>query len=161
MTCKPWPALKDRQPAVKPLLLHQLTMRTALSVTQGSPAANTERSDIECSTSKGLWQEFDNRVVAFQSNRTTNTDAFIEMRRYMEEKVIPRSEDPLNWWGKNESTFPLLSKVAKRHLGTVATFVPAERLFSKAGETISQRRNRLKAENVNIILFLNTNLKLE
>lgn len=83
------------------------------------------------------------------------------MRRFMEEKVITRSEDPLLWWKSNEAVLPLLSKVAKKNLGIVATSVPAERLFSKAGETISQRRNRLKPKNVNMLLFLNTNLKLE
>lgn len=138
------------------------SMTATMSLTQGSPAANTESSDAKCSTSKGgLWQEFDTRVMASQSSRTANTDAYIEMRRYMEEKVIQRSEDPLLWWKKNENAFPLLGKVAKRYLGTVATSVPAERLFSKAGETISQKRNWLKAENVNMLLFLNTNLKLE
>ncbi|XP_049425257.1 E3 SUMO-protein ligase ZBED1-like [Epinephelus fuscoguttatus] len=138
------------------------SMTATMSLTQGSPAANTESSDAKCSTSKGgLWQEFDTRVMASQSSRTANTDAYTEMRRYMEEKVIQRSEDPLLWWKKNENAFPLLGKVAKRYLGTVATSVPAERLFSKAGETISQKRNWLKAENVNMLLFLNTNLKLE
>lgn len=34
------------------------------------------------------------RILAFQANHTANTDAYIQMRRYMEEKVIPRSEDP-------------------------------------------------------------------
>lgn len=72
------------------------SMGTALTVSEES--ANT---DSDCSTSKGgLWQEFDTRILAFQGNRTTNTDAYIQMRRYMEEKVIPRSEDPLLWWKK-------------------------------------------------------------
>ncbi|KAL7382534.1 hypothetical protein ABVT39_023919, partial [Epinephelus coioides] len=133
----------------------------SMSLTQGS-AANTESSDAKCSTSKGgLWQEFDTRVMASHSSRTANTDAYVEMRRYMKENVIQRSEDPLLWWKKNENAFQLLGKVAKRYTGTVATSVPAERLFSKAGETINQRCNRLKAENVNMLLFLNTNLKLE
>lgn len=72
------------------------SMRATMSVMEGSPAANTESSDAMCLTSKGgLWQEFDTRVMTSQSNRTTNTDAYIEMCRYMEEKVIPRNEDPL------------------------------------------------------------------
>lgn len=134
-----------------------ISMTATMSLTQGSPAANTESSDAKSSTSKGgLWQEFDTRVMASQSSHTANTDAYTEMRRYMEEKVIQRSEDPLLWWEKHENAFPLLGKVAKRYLGTVATSVPAERLFSKAGETISQKRNWLKAENVNMLLFLNT-----
>ncbi|XP_048010522.1 uncharacterized protein LOC125244488 [Megalobrama amblycephala] len=127
-----------------------------------SPAANNERIGAECSTCEGgLWQDFDTRIVAFQGNRTTTTDAYIEMRRYMEEKVIPRSEDPLAMVKRNENTFSLLSKLAKKYLGIVATSVPAERLFSKAGETISQRRNRLKPKNVNMLLFLNSNLQLK
>lgn len=60
-----------------------------------------------------------------------------------------------------EAVFPLPSKVAKKYLGTAATSVPAERLFSNAGEAISERRNRLKPKNVHILLFLNTNLKHE
>lgn len=138
------------------------SMGTVLTVPPESPAANNERIGAKCSTCEGgLWQEFDTRIVAFQGNRTATTDAYIEMRRYMEEKVIPRSEDPLLWWKRNENTFSLLSKLAKKYLGIVATSVPAERLFSKAGETISQRRNRLKPKNVNMLLFLNSNLQLK
>ena len=36
--------------------------------------------------------------------------------------------------------------------------VPAERLFSKAGELVSARRNRLKPKQVNTYLFLNKNM---
>uniref|UniRef100_A0AAQ5Y0H8 BED-type domain-containing protein n=1 Tax=Amphiprion ocellaris TaxID=80972 RepID=A0AAQ5Y0H8_AMPOC len=126
-----------------------------ISNMQGMGCSEREMSSSEASTSAecsasqgGLWQEFDTRFLASQSNRTANTDTYIQMRRYMEEKVIPRNEDPLLWWKKNERAFPQLSKVAKRYLGTVATSVPAERLFSKAGETVSQKRNCLKPENV-------------
>lgn len=49
-------------------------------------ASTTSMGTAEPSTSKGgLWQEFDTRVMASQGNRTANTDAYIEMRRYMEE----------------------------------------------------------------------------
>ena len=36
--------------------------------------------------------------------------------------------------------------------------VPSERLFSKAGQLVSERRNRLKPSNVDMLLFLNNNL---
>uniref|UniRef100_A0A3Q3QX58 HAT C-terminal dimerisation domain-containing protein n=1 Tax=Monopterus albus TaxID=43700 RepID=A0A3Q3QX58_MONAL len=79
-------------------------------------------------------------ILASQQHRTTGTDAIIEMRRYSEEKPIPRDQDPLLWWKINEPTFPSLSTLAKKHLGVIASSVPAERIFSKAGQLISQRR---------------------
>ncbi|XP_051793095.1 zinc finger BED domain-containing protein 4-like [Acanthochromis polyacanthus] len=73
-----------------------------MSSSEASTSASvTASTSAECSASLGgLWQEFDTRVLASQSNRTENTDAYIEMCRYMEEKVIPRSEDCLLWWKK-------------------------------------------------------------
>ncbi|XP_035799093.1 E3 SUMO-protein ligase ZBED1-like [Amphiprion ocellaris] len=73
-----------------------------MSSSEASTSASvTASTSAECSASQGgLWQECDTRVLASQSNRTANTDTYIEMRRYMEEKVIPRNEDPLLWWKK-------------------------------------------------------------
>ncbi|TNM86597.1 hypothetical protein fugu_006827 [Takifugu bimaculatus] len=67
--------------AETPSTRHEAAASTS-TATQGSPAG--------CSSSKGLWREFDSRVVAFQSKRTANTDAHIEIRRYMEEKLEVR-----------------------------------------------------------------------
>lgn len=59
--------------------------------------------------------------------------------------------------GKNDRIFPLLGKVAEKYLRTVATFVPAQWLFSKAEDTFNQKCNRLKPENV---MLVNANVKL-
>ena len=40
-------------------------------------------------------------------------------------------------------------------LSIPATSIPSERLFSKAGQLLSERRSRLKPKNVDKILFLN------
>lgn len=68
-----------------------------MSSSEASTCASvTASTSADCSTASqgGLWQEFDTQVLASQINRTANTDAYIEMCRYMEEKVIPRNEDP-------------------------------------------------------------------
>ena len=40
-------------------------------------------------------------------------------------------------------------------MSITGTSVPAERVFSKAGELISQRRSVIKPKHVNMMLFLN------
>ncbi|MGH0159335.1 UNVERIFIED_CONTAM: hypothetical protein FKN15_045766 [Acipenser sinensis] len=42
----------------------------------------------------GIWADFDIQVLSAQQHRSTGTDALIEMRRYLEEKLIPWDQDP-------------------------------------------------------------------
>ena len=69
------------------------------------------------------------------------------------------TEDPLAWWRENESCFPLLSKIAKKYLCIAATIVASERVFSTSGYIVNPRRNKLKAENVDMFTFLAKNLQ--
>lgn len=101
-------------------------------------------------------KSFDTQILAAQRHRTTGADALIEMRGSMEEKTLPREQDL--WWKSHEQDFPSRSRLAAKYLGTTASSVSSERIFSKAGELVSQRRNRLKGEHVNILLFLNKNI---
>lgn len=63
-------------------------------------------------------------------------------------------ECPLKYW-QNYSQSPL-SKLAKRYLTIIATSVPSERLFSRAGNIITDLRNRLTGEHLQQLLFLNS-----
>ena len=69
------------------------------------------------------------------------------------------TEDPLVWWRENESCFPLLSKIAKKYLCIASTIVASERVFSASGYIVNPRRNKLKAENVDMFTFLAKNLQ--
>lgn len=127
--------------------------------TSGPSASGPNQSPAPSAVSKGgIWTDFDMQVLSGQEHRSAASDVHIELRRYTEEKVIPRDRDALVWWQQHEQTFPALSKLAVRYLGITATSVPAERMFSKAGEVLSKKRNRLKGKTVNMILFLNKNL---
>ena len=54
--------------------------------------------------------------------------------------------------------FPNLKILALKYLAVPGSSVPSERLFSKAGELVSERRNRLKPKNIDMMLFLNKNI---
>ena len=106
----------------------------------------------------GLWDLFDRKVADSQSTNSVSNRSSIEIQSYFAEDPLPRHEDPLLWWKVNESRFGLLVPIAKKYLCIPGTSVPSERLFSKAGELISIRRNRLKSKNVDMMIFLNKNL---
>ena len=111
-----------------------------------------------CGSDEGLWQFLDERVAQTSQRCTPIVDIKLEVDRYMKMKNIERKDDPLNWWNFNSTVCPYLSQLARKYLSVPGTSVPAERLFSKAGELISTKRSRLKPKNIDIFLFLNTNL---
>lgn len=51
-----------------------------------------------------------------------------------------------------------LTAVVKARLSIVATSVASESVFSKTGQIVTERRNRLNPETVRQIVFLNANL---
>lgn len=88
---------------------------------------------------------------------TATSGAIVEIQRYIQEPYYPRSADPMLWWRKNQNNYPTLSKVAREKLCTVASSVPCERIFSKAGTIVNEKRTRLSPKHVEELLFLNTN----
>jgi hypothetical protein len=75
------------------------------------------------------------------------------------EPNIPVSCDDaaLKWWANNTGKYPHLSQVARVHLSISATSVSSERLFSKTGMIISERRTSLTPEHAEQIAFLSQN----
>ena len=106
------------------------------------------------SEADALWSFIDQSVAATQS-RPSMSDSIIIVKTYLEQPNIGRKEDPLKWWVQNGNSFPSLVSHAKKFLSIPATSVSSERLFSKAGDITSRKRNRIKSKNVNMLLFLN------
>ena len=87
------------------------------------------------------------------------SDVHAELTRYKNDRCS-LNDDILLWWKDNEMRFPYLFKFAKQRLSASATSVPSERLFSSARTLISARRSCLSSENVDMLLFLNKNIKM-
>ena len=64
-----------------------------------------------------------------------------------------RYTDPLEWW-RCHSNFKLLSLVAKRILCIPATSASSERVFSDAGNVISEERSRLAPDVASSLILL-------
>ena len=80
-----------------------------------------------------------------------------EIRKYDAEEAIGLDQEPLQWWQTRESRLKYLSQLVKKTFCITASSVPSERLFSAAGNLISEKRASLSPENVDILLFLHEN----
>ena len=66
-------------------------------------------------------------------------------------------DNPLLFWKENSSLFPLLSQLASVYLGTSASSVPVESLFSTTGLILNGKRCSLTPDELNMIVFIHDN----
>ena len=91
-----------------------------------------EDDDSSHSSSRSLSEEFDN---------------------YLKLAPLKSSDNCLEWWSHNSLQFPNLAKLAKKYLCVPTTSVPAEQVFSIAGEVINNKWSSLKPENDDMLFF--------
>ncbi|EGT46878.1 hypothetical protein CAEBREN_24165 [Caenorhabditis brenneri] len=115
-------------------------------------------SDIETSTTDhvdGIYQEYLNSMVPNSSRATKKSDVEEEVDQYL--KTAPNDRlCPYKYWGSSE--FPRLKKLALKYLSLQATSSESERMFSAAGLICVPRRNKLKSETLDSLVFCHCNL---
>lgn len=124
---------------------------------------NNDKDKVETPLQKtSVWGLFDTKAASTSTKSVSSATsrAIIEVQRYVEEELLERDKDPLQWWKQYSYNFPYLSKVVQEKFGVVATSVPCERVFSKSGQLISERRSRLSSDKVKKIMFLNVNFNI-
>lgn len=77
---------------------------------------------------------------------------------YLLEPVIPDKKQPLDFWKANEGRFPALAQAAQSYLCSPCTSVDSERIFITAGLIMDDKRSRLTAKNVEMLIFGKVNL---
>ncbi|CAI6359238.1 unnamed protein product [Macrosiphum euphorbiae] len=118
-----------------------------------------EVNDIQENTNENeqfdIWKDFDLQTPA-TTITTPRSEAIVELDKYLNEPLLDRKSDPLMWWKEMKRMYPNLFQLALLRLCVPSTSVPCERIFSKAGYTITDRRNRLSMKNAETLLFLNS-----
>jgi len=74
--------------------------------------------------------------------------------------AVSSSTDPLDYWRASAVNHPRLSALAKRLLAVPGSSVPSERMFSTAGQIVTDQRSRLAPDSVSRLLFLHKNSDL-
>ncbi|XP_066585169.1 E3 SUMO-protein ligase ZBED1-like [Prorops nasuta] len=79
------------------------------------------------------------------------------LQHYLNIATSSLESDPITFWIKDfGGSYTNLRNLALKYLPITATSVPAERLFSKAGNILTESRNRLSSKHLHQLLFLNS-----
>lgn len=122
---------------------------------------SSESTDDLLTVSQNVEEKFDfwshhTTLAHAQNQKSLQSASKIndELSVYLSNPVTALNSDPMTYWEELKSVFPGLYNLAVSHFCVVATSVPSERLFSKAGGTITQDRNRLSSKLLEKLLFL-------
>lgn len=103
-----------------------------------------------------LWAGHHEMVQENMARFVAQEDSLSEMTCYLKSPLQPLNVNPLDWWKSNSHVYPRLHQIATKYLTVVATSVPSESLFSKAGLTATKQRSQIKPKRLSKILFLNS-----
>lgn len=141
--------------------LPRLPEETAEKVSSG--VSNCEKSDLvvlKTEKNKSVLEGLLGDVYITQVDPPVSAESRIktEVEAYMKVPPIELNQNCLLWWKVvGEKNFPVLSRLAKCLLCIPATSVPSERVFSTAGDIVTQRRAALKGKHVDMLIFLKKN----
>lgn len=79
---------------------------------------------------------------------------------YLAELPLDRLGDPLKWWDERKDKYPILMRRVPRYLSITMSSVSCERIFSKMGLIINDRRTCLSADKAGMICCIAQNLSL-
>lgn len=120
--------------------------------------AHVAAPEIDSSRRNLLWGAFEACIASIRAAATPLSAATVELKTYNDDILLELQSDPLAYWASREAAYPRLSKMAKKYLCVPATSVPSERIFSKAGLVVADRRNRLSTDHTKQLLFINANI---
>lgn len=115
---------------------------------------NSDKDSLYSGTESYNFWELHNKLSTEKASNQNKTYLVDELSMYLSTPVIPITTNPLQQWKDMETLYPKLYKVAMKYLSVVATSVPSGRLFSKAGATVSQFRDRLLGSRIQKLIFL-------
>ena len=111
----------------------------------------SEDLDVRPKKRKRISLESDDEEFTSEDNMSVKK----ELEHYLNEPKLKEDSDPLlELWKQKASNYLRLSILARKYLCVQATSTPSERVFSKMGNVVSKKRNKLTPEHTNEAIFL-------
>ena len=125
--------------------------KTSQLVTQPEKNASTSETPSQAS----LRKKFNYLDIVDQADNDKPLEINDEISNYSNMSIkLNENSCPLEFYSKNSNQFLILSKIAKKLFCITDSSVSCEQLFSKAGEIISDKRNRLSPQLAEFITLL-------
>ena len=96
----------------------------------------------------------------FKTNYDTQTRIDKEFKAYEICKDAKKEEKILSWWKRNQQSFPLLAKFARKYLVIPAISTKSETVFSTGGNVVTPKRGRLDPDMVEQLVVCHENVHL-
>ncbi|CAH0407647.1 unnamed protein product [Chilo suppressalis] len=139
-------------------------LKQKIGAADATPASSEhvdeDNSDVPPAPSEAansIWAEFDVEVSKLVPQNSLAA-GIVEFDKYIQEPLITRLENPLSWWKERKAVYPRLYAYMLKRLNITATSVPCERVFSKAGLTLNERRTRLTTKKLSQLMFISCNI---
>lgn len=111
------------------------TLIVSTNLTKSSPPAKKPRFNAI------LFEREQFKAIRGDGNADENfTRLSRELDDYLRDE--PAENDELEWWRQNQKNYPHLVQLALKYLCIPASSTPSERIFSKAGLVLSEKRTR-------------------
>lgn len=136
--------------------LTRIINETIISSLENSDASATMVETDNNTTQETCFWSYDERLANISKKKfiekQDNSQTADDLRYYLNQTVISINEYPIKYWTLHSES--ILSNIAKKYLAIISTSVPSERLFSKAGNSLTEARNRLSVKHLQQLLFL-------
>lgn len=129
-----------------------------VTVTEPDGTVSTQQMPVALPPSSSIWSDYDQRVYIIVAAQNPAAEAQTQMRQFLEEPLLPRQESCVEWWQSRAAIYPRLLEVVRERMCLVASSAPCDRLYSKSGAVLMDRRSRLDQSEVRQLVFLNANM---
>jgi len=136
--------------------LHQLFKQEKEKQNKASNTPNTSETDVSNNSRSRKRKTLMKRLAKDSVAAAPDN----EVSEYLQMHEIPIKSDPLIWWNEKKDKFPILSNLAQKYLAVSATSTASERLFSDAGNLLTNKRTCMKPKLFKKIMFLKRNASM-